>query len=335
MTGDPLVAHIDLSRLERNLRHFHDRAAESGVLVRPHVKGHRTVEIALRQLQYGACGIAVAQIAQARQYAKAGITDIVIAHPWPEPWRWRLMADLARDCRLSVHVETHEAISGLGAAAAAAGTVIGVRVRLGNEDDVAAVADGDLTDLAQAADAEPALRLDGVHGYQALISVEAASDREGIGRATAQYVVRVAGLLREQGLSCPVVSVSGTPTAAGAMAVPGVTEVCAGAYALQDTGMAAIGVCALDDVALSVTAVAPNAADTVLTLYPYPWQTPADYMLLTSSAPPHAPVRPPHVCSLMQQIDKVIAHGEGRLDVAWHVLNQRDEPDQAVAILQE
>jgi D-serine deaminase-like pyridoxal phosphate-dependent protein len=328
MTGPPLTARIDLERLDRNLRRFHARATAFGVAVRSHVKAHMTVEIALRQLVHGTCGLAVTQVAQARAYVAAGVTDLVMAYPWREPWRWALMAELARNCRLSVLVDSHEAVRGLAAASDAAGSVIGVRVNLGDDEDVTAVADDDLIALARAADAEPALRLDGVHGYQSLNTAEAASERVKVGRAAAEYVVRVAGQLRARGLPCPVVAVSGTPTAQGALAVPGVTEVCAGAYALQDTGMAAIGVCATDDLALSVVANDPRAADPILAAHPYPWQTPADYSLLASSAPASTPIHPPHICALVRQIDTVTprAADEGSSDVTWRVINQRDQP---------
>jgi uncharacterized OsmC-like protein len=102
-----------------------------------------------------------------------------------------------------------------------------------------------------------------------------------VGRTVAEYVVGVADLLRARGWACPVVAVSGTPTAEGAVTVPGVTEVCAGAYALQDTGMSAIGVCAPDDVAVSVIAGDPLAADVVLSSYPGPATPDGDGILRT------------------------------------------------------
>jgi len=336
VTGAPLAVEIDLSRLKRNIRRFHDHAAGAGVAVRPHVKGHKTVEIARCQMRQGSCGIAVTSVAEARAYLTAGITDIVMAYPWQERWRWRLMAELAADCRLSVLAGSHEAIRGLAAAAAAAGSVIGVRVRLGDDKDLAAVSDDKLIALARAAHVEPALRLDGVHGYQALDSqpldaAQARHERTKVGRATAQYAVRVAGVLRAEGLPCPVVAVSGTPTAEGAIGVPGVTEVCAGAYALQDAGMAAIGVCAVEDIAVSVLATDPAAADAILAEYPYPWQAPTEYARLASSAAPRTRLHPPHVCALMRRIETVsvrtAAAQEGPSTVTWPVTNQRDQPN--------
>ncbi len=58
--------------------------------------------------------------------------------------------------------------------------------------------------------------------------------------------------LRAAGLPCPVVSVGSTPTAHFARDLTGVTEVRAGVYVFFDLVMAGLGVCDLDDIALSV-----------------------------------------------------------------------------------
>jgi D-serine deaminase-like pyridoxal phosphate-dependent protein len=64
--------------------------------------------------------------------------------------------------------------------------------------------------------------------------------------------VHAATRLRGAGLSVPVVSIGSTPTAHALIDLTGVTEVRAGNYVFFDLVMAAIGVCALDDLALSV-----------------------------------------------------------------------------------
>jgi D-serine deaminase-like pyridoxal phosphate-dependent protein len=67
-------------------------------------------------------------------------------------------------------------------------------------------------------------------------------------------VVDAATVLRQAGLPCPVVSVGSTPTAHHAADLSGVTEVRAGVFAFFDLVMAGIGVCQVDDIALSVLA---------------------------------------------------------------------------------
>ena len=58
--------------------------------------------------------------------------------------------------------------------------------------------------------------------------------------------------LRLAGHRCPVVSVGSTPTACFAEDLHGVTEVRAGVYVFMDLVMAGLGVCAVDDIAISV-----------------------------------------------------------------------------------
>jgi D-serine deaminase-like pyridoxal phosphate-dependent protein len=63
-----------------------------------------------------------------------------------------------------------------------------------------------------------------------------------------------ANTLRDAGLPCPVVSVGATPTALSSRSYEGITEVRAGVYMFFDLVQAGIGVCGVDDIALSVLA---------------------------------------------------------------------------------
>jgi D-serine deaminase-like pyridoxal phosphate-dependent protein len=56
------------------------------------------------------------------------------------------------------------------------------------------------------------------------------------------------------GFACPVVSVGSTPTALFAEHLKGVTELRAGVYVFFDLVMAGLGVCRVEDIALSVLA---------------------------------------------------------------------------------
>jgi D-serine deaminase-like pyridoxal phosphate-dependent protein len=67
-------------------------------------------------------------------------------------------------------------------------------------------------------------------------------------------VVGAAEILRAGGHACPVVSLGSTPTAHYATDLSGVTEVRAGVFVFQDLVMAGVGVCGVEDIALSVLA---------------------------------------------------------------------------------
>jgi D-serine deaminase-like pyridoxal phosphate-dependent protein len=64
--------------------------------------------------------------------------------------------------------------------------------------------------------------------------------------------VRAAQRLREAGLPCETVSVGSTPTALAAQRLDGVTEVRAGVYVFFDLVMHNVGVCEIDEIAISV-----------------------------------------------------------------------------------
>ena len=66
--------------------------------------------------------------------------------------------------------------------------------------------------------------------------------------------VRAAERLREKGIECPGVSVGSTPTALSATSLEGVSELRAGVYIFFDLFQAGLGVCGVDDIALSVLA---------------------------------------------------------------------------------
>src|SRR5262249_34967469 len=67
-------------------------------------------------------------------------------------------------------------------------------------------------------------------------------------------VVRAAALLRDAGIACDTVSVGSTPTLTFAQDLTGVTEARVGVYVFHDLVQSNLGVCTLDDIALSVLA---------------------------------------------------------------------------------
>ena len=72
---------MDLEVVERNLTHMAERAKSLGVVLRPHVKTHKCLELAKRQVARGAAGITVSTLVEAEAFATAGFADITWAFP--------------------------------------------------------------------------------------------------------------------------------------------------------------------------------------------------------------------------------------------------------------
>jgi len=121
---------VDRARLDRNIATYARMAADAGVALRPHVKTHKTIEIARQQLAAGSPGITVAKLSEAKVYIDAGITDIFVAYPVVGERKWRRAAELNERGRVVVGVESVAGIQGLAAAAEARSVQIGVLAEL-------------------------------------------------------------------------------------------------------------------------------------------------------------------------------------------------------------
>src|SRR5213594_371410 len=54
---------VDLDLFEKNVKHMADHSKSAGINVRPHVKIHKSVDVARRQVAQGAIGVTTATIA--------------------------------------------------------------------------------------------------------------------------------------------------------------------------------------------------------------------------------------------------------------------------------
>ena len=112
---------LDLAALERNVVAMADFCAQHGVALRPHAKTHKSVEVARRQLEAGAVGIAVATIGEAERLTDGGIGNLLITSPLGTPAKLgRLRALLERAEGLMVVADNGRGVDDLAATVAGA-----------------------------------------------------------------------------------------------------------------------------------------------------------------------------------------------------------------------
>src|SRR5579862_1406432 len=68
---------VDLDLFERNVTQMAVQAKSTGINVRPHVKVHKSVDVARRQIAQGAIGLTCATIAEAELMSGAGIRHVL------------------------------------------------------------------------------------------------------------------------------------------------------------------------------------------------------------------------------------------------------------------
>jgi hypothetical protein len=72
---------VDRALMDANIRRMAAALAAKGVAFRPHVKSHKSLAIARRQILTGAIGITAATIGEAEVFVDGGVEDIFIAYP--------------------------------------------------------------------------------------------------------------------------------------------------------------------------------------------------------------------------------------------------------------
>jgi len=253
---DTPAALIDEARMQHNIQRMQQRLQGLGVRLRPHVKTAKCVAVAERQCAAGAQGITVSTLKEAEDFFAGGFDDILYAVCITPQKLAAARALRERGCRLTVLVDSLAAAEAVVAAGAAHGHAYDVMIEIDTDGHRAGI----LPDAPLLLDVARALR-EGGAVLKGVMTHAGASYECRTPRALAAMAeqersrcVHAADRLRAAGLPCPEVSVGSTPTALSAAQLDGVTEVRAGVYVFHDLVMHGVGVCGIDEIALSVLA---------------------------------------------------------------------------------
>ena len=86
---------IDATVARHNLERLAEYAKRHGLGIRPHTKTHKSVMIGRMQMEYGAVGLTVAKVGEAKVMTDAA-DDLLMAYPAVDPLRCADLAQLAR-----------------------------------------------------------------------------------------------------------------------------------------------------------------------------------------------------------------------------------------------
>lgn len=248
---------VDVEALRRNIAGMQDMARSFGVRLRPHIKTHKSPDIARLQVEAGAKGVTVAKVGEARVMADAGLEDILVANQVIGHEKLRRLIDLARRVRIAVLVDGFEGMRMLAHACREAGEQIDVLIEVDTGKGRCGLKYMDqIAELADAIAAVVDLRLRGVETHEGHVPVGATSAEDMRERAVAagRRVVAVADALRARGHTIEDVSVGSTPAAPYTASVDGVTEMRPGTYVFNDVNQMSIAQATAADCALSVIA---------------------------------------------------------------------------------
>jgi len=245
---------LDEARFQQNVARLRERAMGLGVALRPHLKTGKSVDVARQVLEGGTGPATVSTLREAEVFAGAGVGDILYAVGISPQKLPRVAALRAGGCDLTVILDSAEQARAIAEFTKKTGQVIPALIEIDSDGHRGGVSpdDPELIEIARILDGAGSA-FGGVlthagesYGAQGKDAQANFAERE---RAA---VVQAASALAAAGLPCRTVSVGSTPTAHAARSLEGVTELRAGVYTFFDLVMAGIGVCRVEDIALSV-----------------------------------------------------------------------------------
>jgi D-serine deaminase-like pyridoxal phosphate-dependent protein len=252
---------LDRTKLDRNIARMREHLTELKVALRPHVKTAKSIDVVRRVLDSPGgvdrelLGVTVSTLKEAEYFLSNGITDILYAVGIAPNKLEHVAKLMAGGADMTLLLDSAEAADLLAAEGEALGVRFPALIEIDCDGHRSGIKPGDprLLDIGARLNGRRGSALRGVMTHAGdsynspnVEAIRAMAERE---RAA---VVECADALRKAGLPCPVVSVGSTPTATYSQRMEGVTEVRAGVYMFFDLFMAGLGVCTLEDIALSV-----------------------------------------------------------------------------------
>ncbi|MDN6887339.1 DSD1 family PLP-dependent enzyme [Variovorax sp. CAN2819] len=230
---------IDLPAMTRNIERMAAFAKAHGVNLRPHVKTHKSVEIARRQVAAGAVGVSCVTLGEAEVMVQGGIPGVLITSPAVTPSKIARLVKLAQRARpgdVMVVIDNPQNLAELARAASELTHPLDVLVDYGaGYNRTGAATQAKVLEMAALAAAEPRLRLRGLQAYAGnLQHIVAREERGAAAAALRETVAGIVAAARRQGLNFDIVTGAGTGTHDLDSQQNAFTELQAGSYVFMD-----------------------------------------------------------------------------------------------------
>lgn len=248
-------AVVDIAKVDENISSMATRAEEGGIDLRPHIKTHKCIEIGKMQRRAGAIGVTVSTLEEAAVFADAGFEDITYAVPLA-PNKFEAVRWISELTHLNVLVDHPAVVDKLGTFCGEAKSSLDVLVkvdcgypRCGVDPETPAA-----IHLVKKIVENPNLQFKGIlthagHSYDAT----SVSEIKRVAEQEQKVMVKFASTLKTERFTPEVVSIGSTPTVRLADSFhKEITEIRPGNYVFFDYTQVALGVCEVNECALTV-----------------------------------------------------------------------------------
>lgn len=258
---------VDLDRVEANIAGMQSFADREGLNLRPHVKSHKSVAMAERQLDAGAVGLCAATASEAQVMAGSSSASILVAYPLIGQPKLQRLEALADEGRLTLVTDSVEVTEGYRTFARRMGRRIPVLIEVDTGMHRAGADPSAITELALDVERRGELQFEGIltHAGHAH-DVRTKSQMVEVAREEATVMGSLRGELESMGLAVPVVSAGSTLTAPFLRSGDGITEIRPGTYIYNDLRTLGRWACTMDTMAATMLATVVSIDDSRVTL---------------------------------------------------------------------
>jgi D-serine deaminase-like pyridoxal phosphate-dependent protein len=228
---------LDLDQARRNIAHMAEFMSTVPAKLRPHIKVHKSRELARMQMEAGECiGMTTATVWEAVDMARGGITDILVANAVVGPEKIATIAELAREAHVIVAIDDVQNAADLSEAALKAGSVLGALIDLDVGMERCGVrSNEEALSLAQYISKLRGLRFEGMMGYEGHCMLEPdPALRVTKAHAAMDKLMEAVDYLADHGFPSSIISGGGTGTYNITGLHPRLTELQAGSYVVMD-----------------------------------------------------------------------------------------------------
>jgi len=248
----PFLA-LDIDKMDKNVARLANRLNTLGAAIRPHLKTVKSIDASQRILANKSAGATVSTLKEAEELAAAGFSNLLYAVGIDPSKLPRVIALRRKGVDIAILLDSEHQARAVIDACTETDINIPVLIEIDCDGHRGGILAHDPKLLQIATILQPRQLLRGVLNH-AGESYSCDNPKDLIACAENERATAVAAAknLHKAGFSCPVVSIGSSPTAHFSENLKGVTEVRAGVYVFFDLVMAGIGVCQIEDIALSV-----------------------------------------------------------------------------------
>ena len=246
-----LLVNYDI--LKKNIQSEQYLADIHSKKLRPHIKTHKSVEIAKMQMQEGAVGICTAKVSEAEIMVDGGITDVLVANEIVGAQKLDKLVALAKKAHISTLVDSMDVLIPLSKAAAKESVHIGVYVEVELGDSRCGTSIENAFELANIITKDEFLDFCGIETFGGFVFHTIDSDMEMKNLESLRSQIKmIISYFKQRNLHIPSISVGGSPAYKLLLEVPEITEVRPGVYVFNDAASVSRGGARFEDCALSV-----------------------------------------------------------------------------------